>query len=88
MSFHIDFSQQAVNDIESHKKTGNKAVLRKLLKILNELSEHPIEGTGKPERLKYNYSGLWSRRINSEHRLVYDVQKNKIIVLSAKGHYQ
>ena len=60
MSYHLDFSQQAQNDIEFHKKAGNKAVLKKLFVLLTELAEHPFEGTGKPEPLKYSLTGMWS----------------------------
>lgn len=87
MSFNLDFSDQAKNDIDFHKKSGNKAVLKKILVLLNELTEHPFEGTGKPELLKYNLSGNWSRRINKEHRLIYKVLEDTVNVLSAKGHY-
>mgnify|MGYP000862980787 FL=1 len=87
MSYQLNFSQQAQNDISFYKKTGNKLVLKKLLLLLNEISEHPYSGTGKPEALKYNLIGLWSRRINKEHRLVYEVIEDQILVHSAKGHY-
>jgi len=87
MSFHLDFSKQANKDIESHKKSGDKATLKKLLVLLNELSEHPFTGTGKPEQLKYDLTGYWSRRINKEHRLVYKVVADEIQIYSAKGHY-
>ena len=71
MSYSIDFSDQATSDIDLHIKSGNKAVLKKIYVLVNELTEHPFEGTGKPESLKHNLTGLWSRRINLEHRLVY-----------------
>ncbi len=87
MSYHLNFSQQAQNDIAFYKKTGNKVVLKKLLLLLSEISEHPFTGTGKPEALKYNLTGLWSRRINLEHRLIYEVLDDQILVHSAKGHY-
>lgn len=87
MSYHLNFSLQAQNDIAFYKKTGNKNVLKKLLILLNEITEHPYSGTGKPEALKYNLTGLWSRRINHEHRLIYEVLENQILVHSAKGHY-
>ena len=87
MSYNLDFSQQAHSDIEFYKKTGNKAVLKKLYVLLNELTEHPYTGTGKPEQLKYILSGTWSRRINQEHRLIYEVYENRIFIHSAKGHY-
>jgi toxin YoeB len=56
--------------------------------LFNELTDHPFTGTGKPEPLRYDLSGLWSRRINREHRLVYEVEDNIVVVLSAKGHYE
>ena len=87
MAYHLDFSRQAQIDIDFHKKSGNKIVLKKLLVLLEELSEHPYTGTGKPEQLKYNLTGLWSRRINKEHRLVYEVRVKRVLIHSAKGHY-
>lgn len=74
-------------DIATHKKAGNKAVLNKILTFSEELAEHPFTGTGKPEPLKHNLSGLWSRRINKEHRLVYEVENDTVFILSAFGHY-
>lgn len=88
MSYHLDFSNQAKSDIDFHKKTGNKAILKKLFVLLNELTEHPFEGTGKPEALKHNLTGYWSRRINLEHRLFYEVLEDTTLLHSAKGHYE
>lgn len=87
MSYRLDFSKQALEDIEFYKKTGNKPVLKKLFVLLNELSEHPFSGTGKPEPLKHNLSGCYSRRINHEHRLVYEILENAVVIYSARGHY-
>ncbi len=87
MSYHLDFSKQALKDIDSHKKAGNKVITKKLLLLLNELAEHPFTGTGKPEQLKYNLAGYWSRRINQEHRLVYKVTASSVLIHAAKGHY-
>jgi toxin YoeB len=87
MSYHLDFSLQAQSDIEFHKNAGNKAVLKKLFILLNELTEHPFTGTGKPEPLKYSLAGSWSRRINQEHRLVYEVMNDTILIHSVIGHY-
>jgi len=78
---------QANSDIDFHKKSGNKVVLKKLFILLNELIEHPFDGTGKPEPLKHNLAGCWSRRINREHRLVYEVLENTVHIHSAQGHY-
>ena len=88
MSYHLDFSDQAKSDIDFHKKSGNKAVLKKIFVLLNELTEHPFEGTGKPEPLKHSLAGNWSRRINQEHRLIYEVLEDTILLHSAKGHYE
>lgn len=88
MTYHLDFSKQANNDIDFHKKSGKKAVLNKLLILLNELTEHPFTGTGKPESLKYNLAGFWSPRINHEHRLIYEVVEDAVLVHSALGHYK
>jgi toxin YoeB len=87
MEFDLDFTFQATEEIEFHKKVGDKAVLKKLLKLLEEISEHPFEVTGKPEPLKYSLNGCWSRRINREHRLVYEVKESRVNILSVKGHY-
>ncbi len=88
MGYHLDFTDKAKEDISAHKKAGNKVVLNKLLILLEEMIEHPFTGTGKPEPLKYKLSGLWSRRINKEHRLIYEVNENTVFILSAKGHYE
>jgi len=87
MGYYLEFTDQAKEDIAAHKKTGNKTALNKLLTLLEELAEHPFTGTGKPEPLKHNLSGCWSRRINREHRLVYEVEENTVFILSVKGHY-
>lgn len=89
MSYQIDITKQAQEDIETHKKAGNKAILTKINALFEELTEYPYTGTGKPEALKYNLTGLWSRRINKEHRLLYQVEEDTIvIILAAKGHYE
>jgi toxin YoeB len=87
MGYNLVFTDKAKEDTKDHQRVGNKAILAKLLKLLEELSEHPYTGTGKPEALKYDLAGCWSRRITKEHRLVYQVLDDNIIVLSAKGHY-
>ncbi len=88
MIYRLDFTKQAQEDIDFHKKTGNKSVLNKMAVLLDELTEQPFTGTGKPELLKYNLSGLWSRRINREHRLVYEVLETTVVIHRAKGHYE
>jgi toxin YoeB len=87
MDYVLEFSERADHDIESFKKSGNKALLVKLSKLLRELMENPIEGTGKPAQLKHHLNGLYSRRINQEHRLVYRIENNIVYILSVRGHY-
>lgn len=73
--------------IAEWKKTGNITALRKIQKLLANMQQTPFSGEGQPEPLKYKFSGLWSRRINQEHRIVYHVENNVITILSLKGHY-
>ena len=89
MSYTLEFTETAIADIEKHKKSGDKAVLKKIEKLLNELMEHPTTGTGQPEMLKHDLAGLYSRRINKKHRLVYSIDDQIITVhvLSARSHY-
>ena len=55
--------------------------------LVKDIDRHPFEGMGKPEGLKKNYSGLWSRRINREHRVVYGVSGDQIVFYSFRDHY-
>ena len=89
MSYVLEFSDHALEDIEKHKKAGDQSVLRKLLRLFNELREHPMTGTGQPEKLKHELAGLYSRRINKKHRLVYAIKEEVVTVhiLSAWSHY-
>lgn len=87
MDYELEISEQADFDIAKHKKAGNKVVLNKIFVLFDELCQHPFTGTGKPEQLKYNLAGNWSRRINNEHRLIYRVEDDTIFILSAFGHY-
>jgi len=90
MRFTLEFSEIAWADIKKHKKSGDKVILKKIEKLLNELMEHPTIGTGQPEQLKHNLSGLYSRRINQKHRLVYSINEEivTVLVLSAWAHYK
>lgn len=63
-------------------------LMRKLHRLFDECTRTPFEGSGKPEALKHEYRGFWSRRITDEHRLVYAVDENMITILSCRSHYQ
>ncbi|MEN9599670.1 MAG: hypothetical protein RL596_1989, partial [Bacteroidota bacterium] len=81
------YVKEALADIEFWKKSGNKIIQNKIKRLLNDIAEHPFTGIGKPEPLQYQLSGLWSRRINAEHRLIYEVEEDSITVYSLRGHY-
>ncbi|MBQ3508664.1 MAG: Txe/YoeB family addiction module toxin [Peptococcaceae bacterium] len=66
----------------------DKKTLKKINTLLKEVQRTPYEGTGKPEPLKGNLEGKWSRRINDKDRLVYEVMDGTIIVQQCKGHYE
>ena len=85
MRYTLEFTKTSLSDLEKHKKSGDKATLKKISKLMN----HPRTGTGQPEKLKYDLEGLYSRRINKKHRLVYEIRDHvvTVIVLSAFSHY-
>lgn len=87
--YRLDFSNTAKKDLKFFKKSGNLVILKKIKQLLVEVSKHPYEGTGKPEQLKFDFSGYWSRRINLEHRMIYEVyEEDRIVAIySLKGHY-
>ena len=86
----IIFSEQALEDIDYWKKSGNKSVMNKITSLLKDIIEHPFTGIGKPEPLKYDLAGYWSRRITQEHRLIYSVHDDmiEVYVLSMRYHYK
>ncbi len=88
----IDFSKKAKSDLEFWIKSGNKSILNKIYSLIDDIQLHPFEGIGKPEELKYQLSGKWSRRINQEHRIIYEVIDDNTInvlsIISLKGHYE
>ncbi len=65
----------------------DKQILRKINKLIKETQRTPFTGTGKPEPLKHQLQGCWSRRINSEHRLVYEIADNTLKIISCRFHY-
>lgn len=84
----IEFLDKALDDIDYWKKSGNKTIQKRITKILASISKTPWTGIGKPEPLKHELSGYWSRRINEEHRIVYTVSNDKIKVISLRFHYK
>lgn len=67
--------------------TTDKATLRRINTLIKECMRTPYSGIGKPESLKFSLSGTWSRRINQEHRLVYRVEEDDLVILQCRYHY-
>jgi len=80
------FQPEFLEDLEYWVQTDRKMALR-LIKTVREILRNPFEGLGKPEPLKYEFSGAWSRRLNKEHRIVYLVSEDRIDFLKARYHY-
>lgn len=68
-------------------QTEDKKLFKRLIRLLKEIRRTPFEGIGKPEPLKHEYVGYWSRRIDQKHRIIYSVTDEQIFILSCKGHY-
>lgn len=87
--FRLKIEELAELHLKKHYKSGSQASIKKIAKILKELTETPFEGVGKPEALKHELSGYWSREINPKDRLIYRVDENivTVFVISAMGHY-
>ena len=73
-----DYNQWLIDD---------KKIFKKIQRLIKETTRNPFGGIGKPEPLKHNFKGYWSKRINDEHRLVYKVEENQLIIISCKFHY-
>lgn len=82
----IIFTKNSWEDYISWQ-SEDKRMLRKINKLIKDIQGTPFEGKGKPEPLKYDLAGFWSRRIDREHRLVYEVDKNEILIYSCRFHY-
>lgn len=88
MTYEVILYEQAQIDLAKLAKSEPKA-FEKAQRFIEELKEHPKTGTGKPEALKGNRNGQWSREITKKHRLIYEIHETKVLVLvlTAYGHY-
>ena len=80
------FVNESWDDYLYWQKTDKK-ILSRINKLIREIIRHPFEGVGKPEPLKHNYRGLWSRRMDGEHRLIYQVMDSEIRIVKCRFHY-
>ena len=83
----LTFSDQAWEEYLYWQK-NDKAILKRINNLIKDIKRSPFDGIGKPEPLKHGLSGYWSRRINDEHRLVYKVRDNQILIAQLKYHYK
>ena len=88
--YKLHLTNLALEQLEEFRKAGNKSMLLKIQKLFEELKLHPQTGTGKPEMLKGDLSGFYSRRIDHKNRLIYKILNNVVTVevISIKGHYE
>ena len=83
----VTFSPTALQQLEEWKKADPK-LLAKIISLIVETAANPFTGTGKPEALKHDLKGKWSRRITQEHRLVYEVKETTIWIVACRYHYE
>ncbi|SFO06567.1 Txe/YoeB family addiction module toxin [Xenorhabdus japonica] len=82
----ITFSGSSWEDYLYWQQT-DKVILKRINQLIKDICCHPFEGIGKPEPLKHNLSGFWSRRITEEHRLVYTIEEDQIMIAACRYHY-
>ena len=82
----LTFSSNAWEDYLYWQKT-DKIILKRINSLIKNIQRQPFEGIGKPESLKFNLSGFWSRRINEEHRLIYSVENKAILIVACRYRY-
>lgn len=84
----IRYTETALEHRDFWRQSGQKSIMRKISSLLDDIAEHPTTGIGKPEQLKHELSGVWSRHINQGNRIVYEVHSDHVMVLAMKGHYE
>ncbi|MCU4177148.1 Txe/YoeB family addiction module toxin [Carboxylicivirga sp. N1Y90] len=82
----LTFTENAWEDYLYWQKIDKK-ILKKINAFFKEIQRTPFEGSGRPEQLKYDLAGYWSRRIDHEHRLVYQVSETEILIYACRFHY-
>jgi toxin YoeB len=83
----VELKKKALADRDYWKQRGDVKIQRRITDLIDDICDHPFTGIGKPEPLKHELSGLWSRRITRDHRIIYEVSGGKISIVSMKGHY-
>lgn len=83
----IAYSNKAISDINFWKTSGNLAAQKRISSLIASISDNPYSGIGKPESLKGDFSGCWSRRIDEKNRVIYEVDGEMVKIHSLRGHY-
>ena len=83
----ITLKEQALEDLK-YWSLNDRKTIKKIFDLLEAIIKDPFHGIGKPEALKGNLKGYWSRRINEEHRIVYSVTSEAVIIISCRSHYE
>ena len=82
----LTFTPAAFNEYNEWFE-NNMQIIQRIKTLIRDIDRDPFKGIGKPEPLKGNWSGYWSRRIDQEHRLIYKVTPEQILIVKCKGHY-
>lgn len=82
----IKWAESAWEDYIYWQKTDKK-ITQKINLLIKDIIRHPFDGIGNPEPLKHNWTGFWSRRINKEHRLIYAIEKEELLIAQCRFHY-
>jgi toxin YoeB len=84
--YQIILSPQAASDLKFWRR-NKPSVIERIFNLFTSIEVDPYKGIGKPKALHYDFEGLWSRRIDSEHRVIYEVRNDRIEIQSLRGHY-
>lgn len=82
----LAFTENAWGDYTYWQKIDKK-IVKKINELIKDIQRNPFDGIGKPEPLKYDLAGYWSRRIDHEHRLVYQVTEDELLIYACRFHY-
>lgn len=83
----IVFAPSAMDDLNTWKQY-HPQIFNRIIQLIKDIQVRPFKGIGKPEPLRHQYQKLWSRRINKNHRLIYEVKDTEIVIISCRGHYE
>ncbi len=83
----VIFTPHAIEDLNYWKQNHENKILHRIRLLIENIQQDPFHGIGKPEPLKHDFAGMWSRRINRTHRIIYEVTGKTIIIHALREHY-